>query len=424
MQRMVGHETERTEVVASAPVGTGSRPGAARSPYRYLVPGPQNDRMTGQRAILFASASLLLTAAGCSDEASVVSAPPAEVKVIVARPDATLLYADKVGEVRGSQEVDLRARVTGVLMKKHFVDGALVRENDPLFSIDPREYRAQLASARAQLAAAEANLARATQDVERYSPLLAENAISRQVYDSAVAAAKQAQAQVNATRASIEEAQLGVDFATVRAPFTGRIGAAKVFEGALITAGVTDLVSLYKDDPAWVYFNVSEAELLEYQRRFGSGQPAANSPVRQVRLQLSDGSIYPHPGRINFVASALDPTTGTFALRAEFPNTQHTLIPGLFARIRVTADEIPDAIVVPDRAVQQQLGRYFVIVATEDDKAEMRAVQPGPRLGNRWVINEGLKAGDRVVVEGVQKARPGASLKVTVIEADALNATP
>ncbi len=377
--------------------------------------------MAGHRAFLLPCAFVLLAATGCGDKAPTASAPAVEVKVVVAQPNATLLYADKVGEVRGSQEVDLRARVTGVLMKKHFVDGALVRENDPLFSIDPREYRAQVASARAQLAAAEANLARATQDVERYSPLLAENAISRQVYDSAVAAAKQAQAQVNATRASIEEAQLGVDFATVRAPFTGRIGDAKVFEGALITAGVTELVSLYKDDPAWVHFNVSESELLEYQRRFGAGQPAADSPVRQVRLQLSDGSIYPEPGKINFVASALDPTTGTFALRAEFPNSSHTLIPGLFARIRIMADEIPNAIVIPDRAVQQQLGRYFVIVAAEGDKAEMRAVQPGPRLGNRWVINEGLKAGDRVVVEGVQKARPGAPLKVTVITADQLD---
>lgn len=359
---------------------------------------------------------------GCGKKAAAPEMAPAEVKVVTVAAAPAQLYADKVGEVRGSQEVDLRARVGGVLMKKHFTDGALVKENDPLFSIDPREYRAQLANAQAQLAAAEANLARAQQDVDRYSPLLKENAISRQVYDSAVAAAKQAHAQVTATRASIEEAQLGVEFATVRAPFTGRIGDAKVFEGALITAGVTELVSLYKDDPAWVYFNVSEAELLDYQRRFGAGEPAANSPVREVRLELSDGSIYAAPGKINFVASALDSTTGTFALRAEFPNPQHLLIPGLFGRIRIMARNLADAIVIPDRAVQQQLGRYFVIVVGEGDKAEMRPVQPGPRLGNQWVISEGLKAGDRVVVEGVQKARPGSPLKVTAITAEELNA--
>ena len=359
--------------------------------------------------------------AACSKQDPAQQMPPVEVKAITVAPSEAQLYIDKVGEVRGSQEVDLRARVGGVLLKKHFDDGSLVKKGQALFSIDPREYRAQLASAQAQLAAAEANLAKARQDVDRYAPLLAENAISRQVYDSAVAAAKQAQAQVNATRAAIEEAQLGVDFATVEAPFTGRIGDARVFEGALITAGVTDLVSLYRDDPAWVYFNVSEAELLDYQRRF-DGEPNPDSSMRTVRLQLSDGTIYPHSGKITYIASALDATTGTFALRAEFPNPKHYLIPGLFARIRIVADDLHDAIVVPDRAVQQQLGRYFVIAVGEGDKAEMRAVHLGPRLGNQWVITDGLKTGDRVVVEGVMKARPGAPLKVTPITAAELNA--
>lgn len=372
-------------------------------------------------AVLLLSASCLAVAA-CGKKPDAGAAAPVEVKAIQVRPGAAELYADKVGEVRGSLQVDLRARVSGVLMKQEFVDGSVVKENQPLFSIDAREYRAQLANSQAQLASAQANLARAQQDVDRYAPLLAENAISRQVYDSAVAAAKQARAQVDAMRAAIDEAKLAVDFATVRAPFSGRIGDAKVFEGALISAGVTPLASLYRDDPAWVYFTVSEAELLDFQRRFGTTPVAPDDKVRQVRLQLSDGSIYPQPGRINFVASALDATTGTYALRAEFPNPQHALIPGLFARIRVTAEELPNAIVIPDRAVQQQLGRYFVTVVGEGDKAEMRAVVPGPRLGNQWVMNEGLKSGDRVVVEGIQKARPGAPLKVTLITLDELNA--
>ncbi|MBB6095175.1 membrane fusion protein (multidrug efflux system) [Povalibacter uvarum] len=359
--------------------------------------------------------------AACGKKSAQGEMPAAEVKAIAVQSGPTELYADRIGEVRGSQEVDLRARVNGVLMKKLFVDGALVKENQPLFSIDAREYRAQVANAQAQLAAAEANLARAEQDVNRYAPLLAENAISRQVYDSAVAAAKQARAQVNATRASIEEAELGVDFATIRAPFTGRIGDAKVFEGALISAGVTQLVSLYRDDPAWVYFNVSETEVLEYRKRFGPARPAPDSAFREVQLHLSDGTLYPNPGQINFIANALDPTTGTFALRAEFPNPDHVLIPGLFARIRVRAEQRANAILIPDRSVQQQLGRYFVIVVGEGDKAEMRPVQLGPRLGTQWIVDQGLKPGDRVVVEGVQKARPGSPLKVTLITADQLN---
>jgi membrane fusion protein (multidrug efflux system) len=360
---------------------------------------------------------------GCGGKGEMPPPGPVEVKAITVEVGAAQLYVDKVGEVRGSQEVDLRARVSGILMKQEFVDGSLVQENQPLFSIDAREYRAQLARAQAQLASAQASLAHAQQDVDRYAPLLAENAISRQVYDSAVAAAKEARAQVEASRAAIAEAQLAVDFATVRAPFSGRMGAAKVFEGALITAGATPLASLFRDDPAWVNFNVSEAELLEYQRRFGTIFPAPDAPVRQVRLQLSDGSLYPHVGRITFIASALDPATGTFALRAEFPNPQHTLIPGLFARVRVSSGPRPDVIVVPDRAVQQQLDRFFVTVAGADDKAEMRPVVTGPRMGNQWVITEGLKSGDRVIVEGVQKARPGAPLKVTLLSQDELNAS-
>ncbi len=358
--------------------------------------------------------------AGCSKGPDAMAGGAVDVKVVEVQPQNTELYTEKVGEVRGSQEVDLRSQATGVLLKKHFQDGALVKQGQLLFSIDAREYRAQLASTQAQLASAEANLARAKQDVDRYAPLLAENAISRQMYDTAVATAKQAQAQVDASRAAISEARLGVEYAEVRAPFTGRIGAAQVFEGSLISAGVTPLAQLSRDDPAWVYFNVSESELLDYQRRLSGAQPTLGSNVRQVTLELSDRSRYPLSGSINFLSPTLDATTGTYGLRAEFPNPDHRLIPGLFARVRAITEKQANAITVPDRAVQQQLGRYFVTVVGADSKAEVRAVTPGPRLGSLWVIDTGLKAGDRVVVEGVQKARAGAPLKATLITASDL----
>ena len=186
----------------------------------------------------------------------------------------------------------------------------MVDEGQLLYTIDAREYRAQVATADANLASAEANLARARQDVERYEPLLAENAISQQVYDNAVAAAKEAEAQVRASRAAITEARLGVEYAEVRAPMTGRIGASQVFEGALITAGQTLLATISDDDPAWVDFSLSESELLDYMRRYGPTEPAADSVQRYVHLTLSDGTHYPHPGRISFTDRALDPTTG------------------------------------------------------------------------------------------------------------------
>ncbi|HET9695024.1 MAG TPA: efflux RND transporter periplasmic adaptor subunit [Steroidobacteraceae bacterium] len=340
---------------------------------------------------------------------------PVEVKAVTVEPSSTVTYADKVGEVRGSQEVDLRARVGGILLQTHFDDGALVEKGQLLFSIDAREFRAQVASAEARVAAAEANFYRARQDVARYEPLLADEAISRQVYDNAVAAARQAKAEVDASRAALQEAQLGLDYAEVRAPLHGRIGVAQVFPGGLVTAGQTVLATLSSDDPAWVYFTISEAELLEYERQNDGRAIQADDPRLQVRLVLSDGSMYPLPGRINFGDRALDPTTGTYRLRAEFPNPGHKLLPGLFARVRATGRELRDALIVPDRAVQEQLGRYFLTVVGPGDKAELRPVTLGPRFGNRQVITSGLQPGDRVVAEGIQKARPGAQLKVVPV---------
>lgn len=340
---------------------------------------------------------------------------PVEVKAVTVEPSSTVTYADKVGEVRGSQEVDLRARVGGILLQTHFDDGALVEKGQLLFSIDAREFRAQVASAEARVAAAEANFYRARQDVARYEPLLADEAISRQVYDNAVAAARQAKAEVDASRAALQEAQLGLDYAEVRAPLHGRIGVAQVFPGGLVTAGQTVLATLSSDDPAWVYFTISEAELLEYERQNDGRAIQADDPRLQVRLVLSDGSMYPLPGRINFGDRALDPTTGTYRLRAEFANPGHKLLPGLFARVRATGRELRDALIVPDRAVQEQLGRYFLTVVGPGDKAELRPVTLGPRFGNRQVITSGLQPGDRVVAEGIQKARPGAQLKVVPV---------
>jgi membrane fusion protein (multidrug efflux system) len=359
---------------------------------------------------------------GCG-KAPAPAPAPIDVKVMPVIQRDTQLSRDFVGEVRGSQEVDLRSRVTGVLVKKHFEDGALVRTGEPLFSIDPREYRAQLANSEAQLASAQANLARANQDVERYRPLVAENAISKQVYDNAVAAADQAKAQVDATKAGITESSLGVEYATVRAPFTGRIGAAQVFEGALVTAGTTPLAALSVDDPAWVTFSISEADYLGVLKRVGNRVPPPGDPARRVKLFLSDGSEYAHGGVIDFEDRRLDSKTGTYALRATFPNGEHALLPGLFARIRTVGETRQAALMVPDRAIVEQLGKYFVTVVGAGDKAELRPVLPGPRTAGLVVIEEGLKPGEVVVVEGALKARPGAQLKpLAVTEGELLQA--
>jgi membrane fusion protein (multidrug efflux system) len=365
-------------------------------------------------ALLGLFATFALAACG-QKQAGGMPQAPVKVMAVTVAPSSTIAYADKVGEVRGSQEVDLRARVGGILLKTHFEDGSLVEQGQLLFSIDAREFRAQVASAQARVAAAEANLFRARQDVARYKPLLADEAISRQVYDNAVAAAEQAQAEVSASKAALQESQLGLDYAEVRSPLSGRIGVAQVFPGGLVTAGQTVLATLSSDDPAWVYFTISEAELLAFEKRHQGRAVAPDDPQLNVQLILSDGSFYALPGRINFSDRALDPATGTYRLRATFPNPDHRLLPGLFARVRATGGEIKDALIVPDRAVQEQLGRYFLTVVGAGDKAELRPVEVGPRFGNRQVIKSGIAAGDRVVVEGIQKARPGQPLQVVAV---------
>ena len=368
-------------------------------------------------AVAVVAAVTTFVLSGCGQkQAGGMPQMPVEVKAVTVAPSSTITYADKVGEVRGSQEVDLRARVSGILLQTHFEDGALVEKGQLLFSIDAREYRAQVNSARAQVASAEADLYRARQDVARYEPLLADEAIARQVYDNAVATARQAQAQVDASRATLQETELGLEYAEVRAPLHGRIGAAQVFPGGLVTAGQTELATISADDPAWVYFTISEAELLDFERRMGGrdagrGRPSAQraaDPERRLGLSRC-------PGRVNFGDRALDATTGTYKLRAEFPNPNHALLPGLFARVRATGAKLDNALIVPDRAVQEQLGRYFLTIVGEGDKAEMRPVTLGQRFGNRQVIVGGLQTGDRVVVEGIQKARPGAPLKVVPV---------
>jgi membrane fusion protein (multidrug efflux system) len=343
---------------------------------------------------LIAFCSVLLASCGRDDLPK--APPPLPVKVMQVIQRDTAVSKDLVGEVRGSQEVELMARVSGILMRKNFKEGALVKKGDLLFTIDPREYRAQAASA-------EAAASRAQLDVERYRPLVAENAISRQVYDNAVAVAKQ-------TRAQADAANLGLEYADVRAPFDGRIGDADVFEGGLVTAGQTVLATISNANPVWVYFSVSENDVLDFNRRL-SEKSISLEDVRTVRLTLSDGTLYPLEGKINFSDRALDTRTGTYRLRAEFGNPDNILLPGMFARVQVTGSKLGQALLVPERAVIQQLGSYFVIVVGADGKAVQKPIKPGPRIGALWVVDSGLTADDTVVVEGVQKARPGTVLK-------------
>ncbi len=369
------------------------------------------------KTLILSVAATLVVA--CSEQAP-KKAEPTAVSVIDIKPRDIILYTDFVGEVRGSQEIDIRARVSGVLLKQHFEDGIEVEAGQLLYSIDDRDLKEGVNEAEGALASAQSELSRATLDVDRYRPLVKKKAISRQQFDNAVAVQKAARAQVESAKAAVEQAKVNVGFATIAAPVAGRIGNSLVQEGDLITAGSTLMAQISNTDPAWVYFSVSEAELLDYESRHGvvGAVTEESKSGAVVNLFLSDGSKYAHDGKINFTDRGLDRKTGTYQLRAEFPNPKQELRSGLFARIRVETETLNDVFMVPDKAVTQQLNQFFVTAIKEDKTAERRPVTVGPRQGGLWVIKEGLKAGDQVIVEGIQKARPDAPLSIEV-ESDA-----
>lgn len=319
------------------------------------------------------------------------------------------LSLDIVGEIRAFREVELRARVSGNLMEMTFKPGQEVQEGDLLFVIDPAPYETALANARAGLAQARASLARVRQDVERYKPLLPDNAIPRQVYDQTVAQAAEQQAVVDSRKAEVGRAQLDLDYTRVRSPLSGRIGLQKVEVGTLVSAGQTVLATVSTLNPVVVYFSISENDYLAYTRGTESRRRAghADAAGQGVELVLADGRIYSEKGRIDYVEPTVNPTTGTLTLRAAFINPDNLLLPGMNSRVRVYYDEIDAALLVPQKAVTETLGKYFVTVIGPGNKAELRPVRLGPRIGELWLVETGLTDGERIVVEGLQKARPG-----------------
>jgi len=360
--------------------------------------------------------SVLLLVVGC-DQPSPQPLPPMPVNVADVEQRDVTVSTEYVGELVSSQQVSLRARTSGILLQQHVLDGAKVAKGDLLFSIDPRQAIEQREAARAQLAAGQAQLLRAQADVARYQPLLADEAIARQVYDNAVAAAKAAEAAVDAQNALLRQAELGIEYAEVVSPLDGRMGAAHVAVGDLISTGSTILAEVAVDDPLWVYVSPSEADLLAYERRLRERPETVQQLANSAILLLGDDREYALPGRINFTDRALDPGTGTYRLRVEFPNPEGRLLAGQFSRIRLQTDVFNAAIVVPARAVLQVLDQAFVGVLLPDQTVEQRPVVLGRRIDSDWIISAGLQAGETIVVDGLQKIRPGSKVQAQPIAA-------
>ena len=349
---------------------------------------------------------------GCNSAAGPQSPPPPEVSVMEVKTGPVTVYNEYVAQTQAPNTIEIRAQVTGLLERQAFADGARVKKGDLLYVIDQRPFESQLAQAKAGLAQAQANLVNAQQNLARNSRLIAQKAVSQQDYDTAVAQERASAALVEAQKALLRNVELNLEFATIRAPRDGFMSSSQVKPGSLITAQQTLLNTLYSSDPMWVYLTISEDRLLQLQKAVR--RPDQTTPFH---IRLADGTDYAFTGRLSFVDAAMDQKSGTLQVRVSVPNPDRLLRPGLFVRVSVAAFESPSAIRIPQQAVQELQGLKSVYVVAAGDKAEPRQIVAGYRVGNDWVVSSGLAPGDRVVVEGLGKLRPGAPVKPVVTPA-------
>jgi membrane fusion protein (multidrug efflux system) len=348
--------------------------------------------------------------AACEKPAPAAAPPPTEVYVADVVQKDVPVYLELVGQTVGYQDVELRARVEGFLDSMTFREGSFVRKGELLYEIDRKPLEAQLAQAKADQATAQARLAKADNDVTRYRPLAAKQAVSKQELDDALAAQDAARSQVEAAKAAAEKASFDLSYTRITAPISGLIGTTLVKPGNLVGRGQnTLLTTISQIDPILFRAGVTEADYLKVAKRDPSRAGAAPE-AGGIQLLLSDGTVYPHPGRVTTVDRAVDPTTGTLGLQIQFANPDQLLRPGVYGRARVLLENKPGALLIPQRAVQELQNLYNVAVVGADNKVAFRSVKVGQRVDSLWVIDEGLKPGERVVVEGLQRISDGVTV--------------
>ncbi|KQM70260.1 efflux RND transporter periplasmic adaptor subunit [Xylophilus sp. Leaf220] len=374
---------------------------------------------------LAVAAVLVLLLAGCGkkDAAPAAGAPPGggmpppQVGVVTVQLGDVGLVTELPGRVEASRIAQVRARAAGVVQKRLFKEGSDVKAGQPLFQIDSAPYAATFQSAQASLARAEANLSQATATAERYKPLVEANAISRQDYVNAQATQKQAAADVAVARAGVQTAKINLDYASVTAPIAGRIGRALVTEGALVGQGEsTQLAVIQQIDPVYVNFTQSATEVMKLRNALQSGKfkRASGAEAASIRVVLEDGSEYGRDGRLLFSDLTVDSTTGQITLRAEVPNPTGQLLPGLYVRVRLEQAQAKNAILLPQQAVTRTTDGDTVTLVDAEGKMSKRKVVLGDSKGASWVVLDGLKGGEQVMVDGFQKLQmlpPGAPVK-------------
>lgn len=357
------------------------------------------------------AAALALGACSQKSDAPTAGASPRapEVGVVTVQPGDIGLVTELPGRLEASRVAEVRARAAGILQKRLFREGSDVKAGQQLFLIDSAPYQASVAQAEASVAQAEASLAQSRALAERYRPLVAVNAISKQEYDNAVAAQKTAEANVAAAKAALTTSRINLGYATVTAPISGRIGRALVTEGALVGQGTpTELAVIQQIDPLYINFTQSASEALKLKAAMASGkykQSGANAA--NVRVVLEDGSVYPQTGRLLFTDLTVDATSGQVTLRAEVPNPERALLPGLYVRVRLEQAQVDNGILLPQQAVTRSGKADTVMVVGPDNHVTPRVVKLGPAQGSNWVVLDGLKAGEQVMVDGFQKLPRG-----------------
>lgn len=363
-----------------------------------------------------------LLTGGCGRGKS--SAPPPaapEVSVVAVQPEQVVLTVELPGRTAAHLVAEIRPQVNGIIQKRLFKEGSDVKAGQVLYQIEPASFQAALDNAKASLARAEANRPAIRLRVERYKELLADKAVSRQDHDDAAASLKQADAEVELWKAAVESARINLGYTRVMAPISGRIGRSNVTDGALVTAyQATPLATIQQLDPIFVDVPQSTTELLRLRRRWEDGRLNPNGTnQKKVKLLLEDGTPYPPEGTLQFREVTVDPTTGSVILRAVFPNPEGILLPGMFVRAVVQEGIHEQAILIPQQTVARDpKGNPSVMIVDAEGKAQQRPLTLERAIGDKWLVSAGLAAGERVIVEGLQKVRPGASVKVVSAEGD------
>ena len=380
-----------------------------------------------KKAALCVAAGFAVTMFGGCDSQKSTGAPAGagaqrapQVSVTEIQPTELDMTTTLQGRTASYLVADVRPQVAGILQKRLFKEGSEVKEGQALYQIDPAVYEAAVASAKAELQRAQAVLYQTRLTANRYAQLVKTNAISKQNNDDAQAAYKQAQAAVAAAEAGLKNAQINLDYTTVRSPISGRIGRSLVTPGALLSAHQAQNMAVVQTlDPIYVDVTQSSNDFLRLKQELADGRLKQENGKAKVELVTNDGLKYPQSGTLEFSDVTVDQTTGSITLRAIFPNPDHTLLPGMFVRARLEEGVNPDALLVPQQGVTRTpRGDASVMVVGEGDKVEVRQVTASQAIGDKWLVTDGLKSGDRVIVTGLQKIKPGVQVKAQEVASD------